>query len=340
MSNGLVLITGATGMVGFRVLVFVLRAGYTVRTATRSQESYERIASLAPLAPYLSQLSNVVVPDITVLGAYNEAVKGVTYVIHVASPINEGTSTESYEISVVKPAVRGTLGMLEAAATEPSIKRIVITGSIASLTSNTTHSDASLTEETRDVHITRPLQSTQDAYIMSKYEAFEATNTFMREQKPSFDVITIMPCFVIGRDDTVTDAAQITKGTNGIVMASLLGYPRPALSGIQVHIDDVAEMHLRSLDPKIEGNQNFLASGEDGGVTQWTDSFDIVKKRYPAELEAGIFKFADASVAETLHIPVSNAKAQKVFGIKFKNYEEQVISVIDHYVELVKAKKN
>lgn len=339
MSDKLVLVTGATGMVGFRVLVYVLKAGYFVRTATRSQESYERIAKLAPISEYRSQLSNIIVPDITVPGAYDEAVKGVDYVIHVASPINEGTSKEDFEISIVKPAVQGTVGMLEAAAKEPSVKRIVITSSIAAITSNTTHSDEALTEETRSIETTRPLTTTQDAYIMSKHEAFEATKRFVEERKPAFDVINILPVFVIGRDDTVTEASRITKGTNGIVMAPLLGHPRPALSGIMVHIDDVAEMHLRSLDPNIKGGQDFLAVSEDGNIVQWTDSFDIVKKRYPKAVEARIFKFADAEGAKTLHIPVSNKKAREILGVKFKPFEEQVTSVVEHYLELLQVNK-
>ena len=34
-----------------------------------------------------SQLSFIVVPDITVPGAFDDAVKGVSYIVHIASPI-------------------------------------------------------------------------------------------------------------------------------------------------------------------------------------------------------------------------------------------------------------
>ena len=43
MSSDLVLITGVTGHVGFRVLIFALEAGYRVRAAVRNQGKADTI---------------------------------------------------------------------------------------------------------------------------------------------------------------------------------------------------------------------------------------------------------------------------------------------------------
>ena len=59
-SKGLVLLTGGTGHIGFRVLVEALQAGYTVRTSVRRESSIEEIKSAASVKPFLERLSFVV----------------------------------------------------------------------------------------------------------------------------------------------------------------------------------------------------------------------------------------------------------------------------------------
>lgn len=347
MSKPLVLLTGATGMVGYRILVHLLQAGYSVRCAVRTTASFERIASLAPTKSYLSQLSSVLVPDITVPGAYDEAVVGITHVIHVASPIfatslDSAAVDDDFESSLLRPAVRGTTNMLEAAAKQATIKRIVITGSMGSLVANFEGYAELITEDTRRHDFGRPFASEPHAYIASKSLAFQAAKDFMAQNEGlSFDLVHILPAFVIGRDDTVTDPSQIIKGTNGCVMPSLLGHARPPVPGATVHIDDVAEMHLLALDmDKVKGGEDFLACCTDGKEGQWADCLEIASRRFPEAVEDGRLKLVAPEDAPTLPNPVSNKKAREVMGITFKSYAEQVVSVVEHYLELLGKAQN
>ena len=155
MSTQIVLITGATGHIGFRTLVFALQAGYRVRVALRKLEQADKIKTTASIQPFLDSIEFVQVPDITAADAYSEAIKGVDLVLHVASPIPSGSSpgevrSGTYEYVLVRshsnlapqndwqkvfydPAVKGTTSMLSAAAKERSVKRVVITSSVAVL---------------------------------------------------------------------------------------------------------------------------------------------------------------------------------------------------------------
>lgn len=175
------------------------------------------------------------------------------------------------------------------------------------------------------------------AYAASKALAYQATLKFVEEQKPEFDVVNIRPVFVLGRDDTVTAATDIAKGTNGLLMGPILGHPRDSpLPGSVVHVDDVAKMHVLSLDTKIKGGQDFLASAHPLDGIQWADAFDIVKKHYPEECEAGIFKVGeDVPRPPTSISRVDNSRAKEAFGLNFKTFEEQVTSVADHFLELI-----
>jgi nucleoside-diphosphate-sugar epimerase len=116
-------------MIGFRIIYEALLAGYKVRAAVRKQKGFEQIKAARPVQPYLSQLEHILVPDILADGAYDEAVRGATYIIHVASPITHPEHTD-WENDIMKPAVKGTVGILQSAMLEPKVKRIVITSSI------------------------------------------------------------------------------------------------------------------------------------------------------------------------------------------------------------------
>ncbi|KAK1244023.1 hypothetical protein MKX08_002161 [Trichoderma sp. CBMAI-0020] len=339
MAGDLVLLTGGTGMIGFKTLVEVLKAGYKVRAAVRNQAGFDRIASLKPLAPYVSNLESIIVPDIAAPGAYDEAVKGVKYVVHVASPLAQPVDTEEgFQSEVIQPAIRGTLGILEAAHKTTGIERIVITASILSVASfESLASGVKTDERTRAVNTVGPYASAVNAYQVSKALAFEATNKFIAEKKPAFSVINIMPAFVIGRDDTITDASNIVRGSNAFLIGPLLGHARDQpLIGAVVHVDDVAKMHVQSLDSSIvKGNEDFLAYAPPS--IDWADSFEIVKRRFPEAYADGVFKFESIPRPITGPVNVDSSKAEKTFG-KFKSFEEQTVSVVEHYLELIGRK--
>ncbi|KAH0491006.1 hypothetical protein TgHK011_002452 [Trichoderma gracile] len=338
MAGEFVLLTGATGMIGFRTLVFLLEAGYKVRAAVRNQDGFDRISQLKPVAPYAEQLSSIVVPDITVPGAYDEAVKDVEYIVHVASPLASNAPPGiDYDSYMIQPAIHGTVGILESAIKTTGVKRIVITGSVMSITTPAIlGSGEYINEESRVPTTHGPFTNVMDAYAASKSAAFNETKKFVTEKKPLFDVIHILPLFVLGRDDTVTTAEQIAKGTNKILMAPLLGTPRPPIPGSPVHLDDVARLHVLSLDPKVAGNQDFLAGSHSLEPFEWSDSINIIKKHFPQAVADGVFKFEAVEQLVTLKTQVDSTKAEKMFGFKFKRFEEQVVSVVGHYLELLR----
>lgn len=89
MERDLVLITGATGLIGFRTLLDLLLHGYRVRAVVRSEAKKQIILTNKALKTLDASidLSFVVVSNIEVEGAYDEAVQDVDYVIHIASPV-------------------------------------------------------------------------------------------------------------------------------------------------------------------------------------------------------------------------------------------------------------
>ena len=75
-SKGTVLITGSNGYIASVTVGVYLDAGWTVRAAVRKQSSAKGLSEV--LKKYVDQgkLVFAQVPDITVPGAFDEAVKG------------------------------------------------------------------------------------------------------------------------------------------------------------------------------------------------------------------------------------------------------------------------
>jgi nucleoside-diphosphate-sugar epimerase len=342
MATELVFITGGTGHIGFRTLVVALQHGYSVRAAVRSESKKQQIL-LAPSIKSLNpgpRLTFVVVPDLTVDGAYDEAVKGAAYIIHLASPIvlKGEIKPEDFHTTLINPAIRGTLSVLEAAAKTKGIKRVVITSSVVGFIPSKYMFDIETPEGKFFDHNSKttldhgPYPSDFHAYNASKVSALQATDAFVRDYKPGFDVTNIHPSFVIGKNELITDAKDITIGTNGAAMALVLGYKSEIpVVGASVHVDDVAFMHVKALDSKIPAG-TYVGNSDGYAGTVWQNATRIVAERFPKAVAKGIFP--NDGLQPTRRLRVDATKTEKVMDFKFLSYEEQVNSVVSHYLEL------
>ena len=333
----LVLITGATGFIGFRTLIETLKAGYHVRAATRNESGIQKIKAARSTQPYLSQLEFVIVPDISKEDAYYEAVKDVDLVIHLASPttkINTNPTEETYNEMLIQPAVQGTMNMIKAASNySPTTKRIVITASIVSIIEwpeMYMETGRIFNEQSRTKSVGGPFGGLFAAYGASKVAALNATEEYIRTQKPHFDINHIGPSFVIGKNELASNRAEVLTGTNGAALGHVVGADSGPTPSTSVFVDDVAKMHVLALDPKIPGGQFFLGVSE-GSNTRWENSFDIVKKHFPEAVEDGTFPLSGKN--PTKRLIFDNEYTKKTLGIRFASFEEQVKSIAKQYLE-------
>lgn len=77
------LVTGATGLVGSHVVDNLLQKGFRVRAVARSKAKADAFCRVRP--QYSSTLEFCFIEDLTDAGAFDEAVKDVDGVIHIAS---------------------------------------------------------------------------------------------------------------------------------------------------------------------------------------------------------------------------------------------------------------
>jgi nucleoside-diphosphate-sugar epimerase len=344
-SKDLVFITGATGHVGSCTLVYLLRAGYRVRAAVRSEAKMASVLArpqIQALNPQ-SRLTFTIVPDITVPGAYDAAVEGATHIIHIASPLASGGNNvplSQHDAHFIQPAVRGTLNLLEAAYLTGTVRRIVITSSFVALVPMDELEGTKKRDPRRPVSpcdripfTPGPYKSEFHAYAASKVAALQQAEAWIDQVRPPFDVVFLHPGFVLGRNDNATTASQAMQGTNSVVLALLLGKRFGPYAGATVHIEDVARAHVSALDPWVLGNQSYILSQP----ARWDDAIEIARQSFPEAMKAKIL--VSGGSVKTTRLPMDASLTEMTFGFRFASYEEQVKSVVDHFLELRLRKK-
>ncbi len=125
-----ILVTGATGYIAGWVIVGLLDKGYTVHATVRDPAKTDKIAHLVKHAEQSSGSIKFFKADLLTPHAYDEAMQGCEIVIHMASPFVISNFKDAQK-DLVDPALEGTRNVLESANRTESVKRIVLTSSIA-----------------------------------------------------------------------------------------------------------------------------------------------------------------------------------------------------------------
>lgn len=123
-------------------------------------------------------------------------------IAHTASPFHLN-AVEPDELIV--PAVKGTVGVLQSALTEPSVKRIVVTSSCASVLTALPEPRVFSEKDWNDAAIEEAKQKGRDALPVVKYRASKtlaekAAWDFYEKNKSkvSWDLVVLNPPFVFG----------------------------------------------------------------------------------------------------------------------------------------------
>lgn len=343
MPKPTVLLTGATGHIGFRTLVLLLQANYAVRVAIRSPEQEIKIRDAASVQPHVYNIEFTVVPDMAAPNAYDAAIEGMQYVIHIASPVplkannraltNEGKSwTEVY----YRPAIQGTLNILKAAKATPSVRRVVITASGNVLATVVGEPGARPSDIRRcpSIEEAEAVQIAGQAYKMSKILAVTAAREFMRSERCHFSTVYTCPGYVQGAHEltnTVDDLATTTSvGTLSFATGAYQDAPNV---DIQIWIDDVANAHIASLSSEqiVDGDVLVLV-GNGGQGWRWSEVGTLIGEMFPKELEDGLLK--PATDRQSMALKLDAKETEKKLGWKFSGPDIWAKEVVEQYLIL------
>ncbi|KAK2779642.1 nad dependent epimerase dehydratase family protein [Colletotrichum kahawae] len=328
MSTSLIFITRATGFIGSQIASSVLKAGYRVRLSVRREEQIQKLREAFPT--FADQIQFILVPDFTKTNAFADAVVGVDYVIHVASPmVGQGND---FQKDYINPAVQGTLSVLDAAKATPSIKRVLITSSILALLPLealfSMARDGLVVRERAgidlpvDVNMEFPegLEGHTMKYHGSKTLAHQATEDWVKKNKPFFKVLTLHPSFVTGPSLLQKKAEEVDSINRLFLDAVRTG--TIAFPPVLVDVRDVAEGFYRALTALVPADfQEFVLSGV---TTSWNEIAEFVQKLYPT----ADYKLKPPVEGAPTMSAVTKA-ADEILGMKWKPLEELIRGVVD-----------
>ncbi|KAM0541480.1 hypothetical protein ACHAPJ_013215 [Fusarium lateritium] len=277
-----VLVTGATGFVASHVTRQLLERGYKVRGTVRdlTQASW-LIKDHFKTYVESGDLGLVTVPDLAVDGAFDDAVKGVSAIIHIATIATFDPNPNN----IIPPTVAGTKSILEAAAREPSVKRVVFTSSIVAalfpVAGINTRADRHTWNDAAEKAAWAPppydASRAFSTYAASKLAAEKEVWDFVSEIKPQYSVNVISPSGIIGKplhvkhcDNPVNWLTTVFKGDK----ARLDTFP----AAFFVDVQDVAILHVAAmLDPDLK-NARLQTWGHS---TNWNEFLAILRKLCP-----------------------------------------------------------
>ncbi|PKK44525.1 hypothetical protein CI102_11133 [Trichoderma harzianum] len=251
-----VLVTGVTGFVASHIAKAFLDRGFKVRGTSRDLDRAlwlikDVLKDFAARGDF--ELSEVA--DLADDHAFDEAIKGVSAIVHVASIVTFDPDPNT----VIPKTVAGATSILEAATREQSVKAFVYTSYIGAVT------------------MPRPGNDTQPPGH-HPYEPSRGMLTYMaKERKPHFTINSVPPSAIMGEALNKVH----NEGTGAWIRNLYDGdtsFWGPHGANYGVDVKDVAVLHVAAaLEPEVN-NARLQAWGH---KCNGNDVLEIMRKHYP-----------------------------------------------------------
>ena len=329
-----ILVTGASSFIAGWIIQYLLEKGYnvrgTVRSATKEKQVLDGIAE-----EYRKQISFVHVADIT-SDSFDEAVRDVDGIIHVASPFHFKVTDP--EKDLLLPAINGTTRVLQAAHdfnqnNENKIKRVVITSSFAAVIDPSKSPRPGYVYTEKDwspITYEQGVAAKDDpltAYRASKVCAEQAAWNFIEQNKPAFTIATICEPMVFGpsvRDFQTVDDIHQSNALIWSLVTSGKDAPIPDTRvPKQVDVRDVAFTHVAALEKMIDSNQRYLIANDQN----WTQQqiADIV---HQSSLVPQNIKQTTPIGSKDYQLPdfytIDSSKAKQELGVTYTPFQKTI----------------
>ncbi|CBI16353.3 hypothetical protein AAG906_032295 [Vitis piasezkii] len=316
MSSGVVCVTGASGYIASWLVKLLLQRGYTVKASVRDPNDPKKTEHLLSLDGAKERL-HLFKANLLEEGSFDSIVEGCVGVFHTASPFFHAVTDPQAEL--IDPAVKGTLNVLGSCAKASSVKRVVVTSSIAAVAYNRNPRTPDVVVD--ETWFTDPdfCKGLQLWYVVSKTLAEDAAWKFAKEK--GIDMVTINPAMVIGpllQPTLNTSAAAILNLING-------GQTFPNASFGWVNVKDVAEAHIQAFEvPSASGRYCLVER-----VVHYSELVKILKELFPD------FQLPEKCADDKPFVPtfqVSKEKA-KSLGIEFIPLEVSLKETVESLKE-------
>ncbi|KAB5593820.1 NADPH-dependent methylglyoxal reductase GRP2 [Ceratobasidium theobromae] len=337
-----VLLTGGNGFIAVHIISILLERGHTITTTVRAENKSTFLRHKFSTATQNGQLKFAIIDDITKPGTFDQLLKNNSFdtILHTSSPfvfkINDITD------DLLTPAIKGTTEILKAAKIHgPTVKRVVITSSFASIVDRSKGNRPGYAYSEKDWNPITYEQSQKDpvsGYYGSKKLAEKAAWDFVEAEKPHYDLVTLCPPMVYGPvTQEVTDMKKLN--TSSAPFYEIFSGQTKELAGpgvwLWVDVRDIARAHVLAIEKPEARNNRFLVSGGTFNIGQVAD---FIWKHYPERAQAkGVPKSTPANSypEEGTYYP-DTSKSKTILGLEYNSFEKMLKDQMDQFLALEK----
>lgn len=336
-----ILVTGATGYIASWIIKKLLEEGHTVHATVRNLDKKESYAHLTAISQQSRGHLRLFAADLLQEGSFDEAMQDCEIVIHTASPFVVTNYKDAY-LDLVKPAVDGTKNVLESANRISTVKKIVLTSSVAS-----TYGDACEIEDNtkgyfdeNDWNVTSSVD--HQPYPYSKVAA-EREAWKMQSQQSRWKLVCINPALVMG--PSLTKASK--SGSIEVLQQfgsgmTIVGVPQLWMGFVDVR--EVADAHIKAaFDDKACGryiiNATTLSLMEIGNILKahFGNKYPFPKITVPKSIITLVGPFLGYSrdyVRKNFGYKIyfNNQRSIEELGIQYRPISE---SLCEHFQQMI-----
>ena len=336
-----VCVTGSSGYIASWIVRFLLEDGFTVHATVRDVNNEKSVAHLKKAAQGTKGTLKLFAADLLQVGSFKPAIEGCELVIHTASPFIVSGFTDAHE-ALVKPAVEGTANVLHSCNEVSSVKRVVLTSSVASVFGDNieikTTKDGIFDEQDWNNTSSESHQPYSYSKVAAERKAWE-----IHDQQKQWDLVTINPALVMGPSLT-----KQTQSTSISIMQDLGSGKQmtgvPDLEFGLVDVRDVARAHISAgFTPEAQGRYIVCE-----GTYSLMDMAEKLKKQFPkyplpklqvpkaviwliAPIVAGVSrKFIQQNVGYSIFF--DNSRSRQTLAVEYRPIED---TLQQHFQQMI-----
>ncbi|WXC67674.1 hypothetical protein SNK03_013490 [Fusarium graminearum] len=326
-----VLVTGANCYTGSHVVIELLNRGFHVRGTVRNLEYSKWLLEHPSVRSFADEEKvELVLADTSKPGDFDEAVKGVSAVIHLG---NIGEQTPDPNVAFPS-AIEAALTVCRSAAKEPNIKRFVLASGFWSAVWPRPGDSSTINHETWNeglVHMAKlppPYELTRMlvTYLAARVDAEKAVWKFVQDEKLPWVVNSVSPCWTLGDP---LHARHYGPMPTQLLQQLYLGKIEALKENTTVyytHVSDVAVIYAAAvIDPDVKGTRiQALAK-----PFNWNNALAIMRDAYPEEDFEEDFIPGDPTLSYKIENDIAPGLLQKWAGRDWITLEKGITETID-----------
>jgi nucleoside-diphosphate-sugar epimerase len=331
-----ILVTGGTGYVGSWIVKGLLENGHTVRMTVRNKKNRKKYDFLEKLAVDTPGKLEIWEADLLVPGSFDKVTSDCDAIAHVAAVFKLQIKDPRKEL--LEPSLDGTINVLEAATRSGTVKKVVLTSSVAAVYGDNIDMRNQNITSFSEAHFNTSSSLNHQPYSYSKTAA-EKKAWEMEKAQSGWQLVVMNPSFVMGPPLNKNTGSYSLTLINDLLSGKFRMGAADLYFGF-VDVRDVAKAHIYALENEAEGRHILvgqemnLLSFSDIIKNEYGDKYKLPRSNNPKwllKIIGSLFGLTPKFVQNNVGIPIrfDTTKSRKKLGMEYTPIEKTVKDMVD-----------